>query len=133
MLIIGETGAKADFVQEAAASIDLSPQIGARLVHVQPHILRLCRRIERIAEGNAIKAVEMADREAQITAFCDKGYAPRNIPGPRGAVGELAFEVSPSSNSGIAAPGRLSPERGRQDMADRKSTRLNSSHSCASR
>src|SRR3546814_19138169 len=31
MLIIGETGAKADLVQEAAASIDLSPQIGARL------------------------------------------------------------------------------------------------------
>src|SRR3546814_6765051 len=74
MLIIGETGAKADLVQETAASIDLSPQIGARLVHVQPHILRLCRRIERITEGNAIKAVEMADREAQITAFCDKGY-----------------------------------------------------------
>src|SRR3546814_9998871 len=59
----------------------------------------------------------MADREAQITAFCDKGYAPRNIPGPCGAVGELAFEVSQSSNSGIAAPGRLSPERWRQDMA----------------
>src|SRR3546814_2744315 len=73
MLIIGETGAKADLVQETAASIDLSPQIGARLVHVQPHILRLCRRIERITEGNAIKAVEMADREAQITAFCDQG------------------------------------------------------------
>src|SRR3546814_1277965 len=61
-------------------------------------IFRLCRRIERITEGNAIKAVEMADREAQITAFCDKGYAPRNIPGPCGAVGELAFEVSQSSN-----------------------------------
>src|SRR3546814_13403533 len=61
----------------------------------------------------------MADREAQITAFCDKGYAPRNIPGPCGAVGELAFEVSQSSNSGIAAPGRLSPERWRQDMAAR--------------
>src|SRR3546814_8066877 len=37
--------------------------------------------------------------------------------GPCGAVGELAFEVSQSSNSGIAAPGRLSPERWRQDMA----------------
>src|SRR3546814_4796761 len=59
----------------------------------------------------------MADREAQITAYGDKGYAPRNIPGPCGAVGELAFEVSESSNSGIATPGRLSPESCRQDMA----------------
>src|SRR3546814_4629506 len=69
-----------DWSSDVCSSDLLSPQIGARLVHVQPHILRLCRRIERITEGNAIKAVEMADREAQITAFCDKGYAPRNIP-----------------------------------------------------
>src|SRR3546814_20637091 len=51
MLLIGDTGAKADLVQEVAASTDLSSQIGARLVHVQPHIPLFCRRIERITEG----------------------------------------------------------------------------------
>src|SRR3546814_14818110 len=108
-----------DWSSDVCSSDLLSPQIGARLVHVQPHILRLCRRIVRIMEGNAIKAVEMADREAQITAFCDKGYPSRNITGPCGAVGELAFEVSHSSNCWISALRLPRPTRWRQDMARR--------------
>src|SRR3546814_17305177 len=61
--------------------------------------------------------MRISDWSSDVCSSDLKGYAPRNIPGPCGAVGELAFEVSQSSNSGIAAPGRLSPARWRQDLA----------------
>src|SRR5207237_4475102 len=83
--IVRIAAAQVDGVEEARTGIDLGAAVDPRLGDVDARRLRLDGGIQRVADRDAVKAVIMIDREADIVLARDPGGAGSDVPGFRGA------------------------------------------------
>ena len=90
MFIIGKASAEADGFDETTGWIDLTAQINARLFDIEADLFSFNIRVERIADRNAVKAVIMADRKAQIAVAGNHRGTACNFPRLAAAIGESA-------------------------------------------
>lgn len=116
VLIVGESGAEADGVDQIAMRRDFGAQVNAILLQMEANILRLDIRIERVAQRHAVEAVIAAVRHAEIAAGADIGATDCCFPGARGTVGQLAAQIGEVLYFWIAAGGGLCAERRGQDV-----------------
>ena len=104
-------------VEEAGAGVDLGAAVEPGLGDVDARRLGLDRRIERVADRDAVEAVIMIDREADIVLARDPGCAGGDVPGFRGAVRQAAANIGERADIRVGAGQRLGAERGDKRVA----------------